>query len=179
MEIRLTPSQNLILANVSPADRPAITSILEENGIPVENQSTVIRRASMACPALPTCGLALAESERVLPNILDHVENLLSELGLKNEEIIVRMTGCPNGCARPFMAEIGFVGRAPNKYQVYLGGNESSTRLNRLFKENVKIEEIAEALRPVLARYAAERKTGERFGDFCDRTLWSEAAVSA
>ncbi|MGI8964880.1 MAG: sulfite reductase, partial [Limisphaerales bacterium] len=173
-EIRLTPSQNLILTNVNPANREAITKILAEHNIPVENQATVIRRASMACPALPTCGLALAESERVLPDILGRIEQLLSEVGLADEEIVIRMTGCPNGCARPFMAEIGFVGRAPNKYQLYLGGNESSTRLNRLFKENVKSEEITNELRPLFTRFSQERTGRERFGDWCERILWKE-----
>jgi len=177
-EVRLTPSQNLILANVSPADRDAITAILSEHNIPVENQATRIRRASMACPALPTCGLALAESERALPDILTRIENLLGELGLQEQEIIIRITGCPNGCARPFMAEIGFVGKAPNKYQIYLGGNESSTRLNRLFKDNVTLATLVEELRPVLTRYARERTGGERLGDWCERVLWKETATA-
>jgi sulfite reductase (NADPH) hemoprotein beta-component len=179
LEARLTPSQNLILAEVTETQRPAITGILEEHGIPVENQATALRRASMACPALPTCGLALAESERLMPDILTRVEQLLNESGLGGEEIIVRMTGCPNGCARPYLAEIGLVGRAPNKYQLYLGGNESSTRLNRLFKENVKNEELIEQLRPVVTRYSRERNEGERFGDWCERALWQEPAAVA
>lgn len=174
-EVRLTPSQNLILANVSPANRDVIAKILADHGVPVENQSTRVRRASMACPALPTCGLALAEAERLLPDLLTRIENLLQELGLGDEEIIVRITGCPNGCARPYMAEIGFVGKSPNKYQIYLGGNESSTRLNRLFKDNVQTAAIIDELRPVLMRYEKERLTGERFGDFCERVLWKEA----
>ncbi len=178
-EVRLTPSQNLILAHVSPASVDAITKILAEHNIPVENQATIVRRASMACPAMPTCGLALAESERVLPDILTRIENVLGELGLQDEEIIIRMTGCPNGCVRPYMAEIGFVGKAPDKYQIYLGGNQSSTRLNRLFKESVKTGEIAGVLRPVLARYAKERQAGERFGDWCERVLWKEAPGTA
>jgi sulfite reductase (NADPH) hemoprotein beta-component len=128
----------------------------------------------MACPALPTCGLALAESERFLPDLLGRVETLLAELDLRDEEIIIRMTGCPNGCARPYMAEIGFVGKAPGKYQVYLGGNEASTRLNRIFRENVKESEIINELRPVLARFARERTGAERFGDWCERVLWKE-----
>ncbi|MEO6182517.1 MAG: NADPH-dependent assimilatory sulfite reductase hemoprotein subunit [Verrucomicrobiota bacterium] len=173
-ELRLTPSQNLILANINPANREAITKILADHGVAVENQGTFLRRTSMACPALPTCGLALAESERVLPDILGRIEVLLDEVGLKENEIVIRMTGCPNGCARPFMAEIGFVGKAPNKYQIYLGGNESSTRLNRLFKEGVKNEEIVNELRPVLTRFAKERNDKERFGDFCSRVLWEE-----
>lgn len=173
-EVRLTPSQNLLLANVAPSNRAAITGILAEHGIPVENQTTALRRASMACPALPTCGLALAESERALPDILGRIEQVLAELGLKDQEIIIRSTGCPNGCARPYMAEIGFVGKAPNKYQIYLGGNEGCTRLNRLYKESVKNEEIVGELRPLLARFASERGDGERFGDWCERALWKE-----
>src|SRR6185436_19824162 len=113
-------------------------------------------RASMACPALPTCGLALSESERYLPDLLTRIEQLLAELDLNNEEIVIRMTGCPNGCARTYMAEIGFVGKAPNKYQIYLGGNESSTRLNRVYKDVVKTEEIEAELRPLLSRFVAE-----------------------
>jgi sulfite reductase (NADPH) hemoprotein beta-component len=178
-ELRLTPSQNLLLTNVDPQHQGAITQILAEHNIPVENQATIIRRASMACPALPTCGLALAESERMLPDLLVRIEGLLAELGLQNEEIIVRSTGCPNGCARPYMAEIGFVGKAPNKYQIYLGGNESSTRLNRLFKENIQNAAIIDELRPVLSRYAKERNAGERFGDWCERVLWKEAPAAA
>ena len=173
-EVRLTPSQNLILANVVPNNRAAITQVLLEHGIPVDHQATVIRRASMACPALPTCGLALAESERILPDLLTRIEALLAEIGLPDEEVVIRMTGCPNGCARPYMAEIGFVGKAPNKYQIYLGGNESSTRLNRLFKENVKNEDVINELRPVMTRFAQERSEGERFGDFCERVLWPQ-----
>lgn len=178
-EVRLTPSQNLILADVADEARQPITDILEQHGIAVENQATIIRRASMACPALPTCGLALAESERLLPDLLTRIEGLLGELGLQQEEIVIRMTGCPNGCARPYMAEIGFVGKAPNKYQIYLGGNESSTRLNRLFKESVKNEEILNELRPVLQRFATERRASERFGDFCDRVILAEAPAPA
>jgi sulfite reductase (NADPH) hemoprotein beta-component len=132
----------------------------------------------MACPALPTCGLALAESERVLPDILGRVEQLLAEIGLQGEEIIIRMTGCPNGCARPYMAEIGFVGKAPNKYQIYLGGNEASTRLNRLFRESVKGEDIINELRPVFTRFVQERIGRERFGDYCERVLFKETPVA-
>jgi sulfite reductase (NADPH) hemoprotein beta-component len=132
----------------------------------------------MACPALPTCGLALAESERVLPTILTGVETLLTELGLQDEELVVRMTGCPNGCARPYMAEIALVGKSPNKYQLYLGGNEASTRLNRLYKDIVKSEDLLNELRGLLSRFRQERTEGERFGDFCERVIWSEASGS-
>jgi sulfite reductase (NADPH) hemoprotein beta-component len=178
-EVRLTPSQNLILANVPSANVEAINRVLKEHGVVVENQASAVRGASMACPALPTCGLALSESERVLPSILSRIEDVMKEVGLGGEEIIIRMTGCPNGCARPYMAEIGFVGRAPNKYNIYVGGNEGCTRLNRVFKENVKGEDILTELRPALSRYATERKPGERFGDWSDRNLFTQEAPVA
>jgi sulfite reductase (NADPH) hemoprotein beta-component len=178
-ELRLSPSQNILLVNIKPEDRDGISKVLAENGVAVENQASVVRRASMACPALPTCGLALAESERALPDILTRIEKLLGETGLSDEEIIIRMTGCPNGCARPYTAEIALVGRAPGKYQLYLGGNESSTRLNWLFKESVKTEDLIEELRPLFTRFAGERVGRERFGDFCQRAFPPAAPAPA
>ena len=112
-----------------------------------------------------------------MPDILTRIEQLLVEVGLKDQEIVVRMTGCPNGCARPYMAEIGFVGKSPGKYQIYLGGNQASTRLNRLFKESVKLEEITNELRPLLTRFAQERTPDERFGDWCDRAVLKESSA--
>src|SRR5207249_2935986 len=132
-EVRLTASQNILLVNVPPQHRAAVEQLLSEHGVSAANPFSRTRLASMACPALPTCGLALAESERAMPGIITRIESLLAELGLQQEELIVWMTGCPNGCARPYMAEIAFVGKGPNKYQIYLGGNEPSTRLNRLY----------------------------------------------
>jgi sulfite reductase (NADPH) hemoprotein beta-component len=178
-EIRLTPGNNLLLANVAPGERDAITRVLSDHGIPVDNQASAVRRASMACVALPTCGLALAESERYLPGLMTRIEELLAELGLADEEIIIRMTGCPNGCARPYMAEIGFVGKAPGRYQIYFGGNEAGTRLNRLHRDNVKDTEIISELRLVLARFAQERIGRERFGDWVERSLWQESLAVA
>ena len=175
-EVRLTPSQNLILANVKPEQRDAINKVFAEHKISTDNQGSALRLASIACPALPTCGLALSESERVMPEVITRIENLLAELNIPDDGIVVRMTGCPNGCARPYMAEIAFVGRAPGKYQLYLGGNVASTRLNKLFKENVKNEEIETTLRPILSRFAKERSNGERFGDWAERVLLKEAA---
>ena len=172
--LRLTPSQNILLVNVRPADREGITGVLAEHGVPVENQGSVIRRASIACPALPTCGLALAESERVMPGVLGRIEETLAEVGLKEEEIIIRMTGCPNGCARPYTAELALVGRGPGRYQLYLGGNLSGTRLGRPFTDNIKIDNIAGELRPLFSRFARERLGAERFGDFCQRVLLAE-----
>jgi len=128
---------------------------------------------------LPTCGLALAEAERYLPDLITRLEALLAEVGLAGQEVAIRMTGCPNGCARPYMAEIGFVGKAPGRYQMWLGGNESSTRLNRLYRDMVKDPDITTELRPVLARYAKERQPSERFGDWVARALWAEQAAAA
>lgn len=173
-ETRLTPSQNLLLAGVPAGQKDGITALLAEHGIPVENQAGAIRRASMACPSMPTCGLGLAESERYLPGLLEKIEGLLAELGLADEEIIIRMTGCPNGCARPYMAEIGFVGKAPNKYNIYLGGNAGTTRLNREYRASVKSDDILNELRPPLTRWKNERLPGERFGDFCSRIVLPE-----
>ena len=173
-EVRLTPSQNLLLVNLRAEDRSDIEQLLSAHGVSAANPFSRTRLASMACPALPTCGLALAESERVLPGILTGIEGLLSELDLQQEELIIRMTGCPNGCARPYMAEIAFVGKGPNKYQIYLGGNEPSTRLNRLYKDMVKGDELLAELRAVLTRYLQQRIAEERFGDFCARVIWPE-----
>jgi len=179
IEFHLSANQNIILANITESDRPAINALLGEHGVKTDNQASVMHAAAMACPALPTCGLALAESERMLPGLVDRIETLCAEVGLGGEEIIIRSTGCPNGCARPYMAEIGFVGKAPGRYQVWLGGNTAGTRLNRLWKDVVKDPDIVNELRPVLARYAKERNLGERFGDWCDRVLLQEQPVAA
>jgi sulfite reductase (NADPH) hemoprotein beta-component len=173
-EIRLTPANNVILANIAADQRDAVTRIFAEHGVQLERQGSILRRASMACVSLPTCGLGLAESERYLPDLITRLEAALSEVGLGDEEITIRMTGCPNGCARPYMAEIGFVGKAPGRYEIWLGGNEASTRLNRRWKDSVKDPDIIPELRPVLARYAKERLSGERFGDWVARVLWKE-----
>jgi sulfite reductase (NADPH) hemoprotein beta-component len=176
VEFRLTGNQNVMLANVAEADLASVTALLSEHGVKTERQTTVLHAAAIACPALPTCGLSLAESERYLPSLLTQIEGLCGELGLAGQEIVIRMTGCPNGCARPYMAEIGFVGKAPGRYQVWLGGNANGTRLNRVWKEMVKDAEILNELRPLLTRFAAERTTGERFGDWVARHLWAETA---
>jgi sulfite reductase (NADPH) hemoprotein beta-component len=176
-EVRLTPANNVLLANLRAEDQAAVAALFAAHGVDLNRQGTRLRRASMACVALPTCGLALAEAERYLPRLIGDLDALTGELGLGDQEIAIRMTGCPNGCARPYMAEIGFVGKAPGKYQIYLGGNETCTRLNRLWKETVKDTEIVSELRVVLGRYARERAPGERFGDFAARVLWPEQAV--
>jgi sulfite reductase (NADPH) hemoprotein beta-component len=172
IEFRLSANQNILLANVAEADKAGINAILNSHGIKTEKQTTVLHAASMACPALPTCGLALAESERALPGLIDRLEKLLAETGLGGEEIIIRSTGCPNGCARPYMAEIAFVGKAPGRYQVWLGGDVSGTRLNKIWKDVIKEAELEAEFRPVFTRYAQERNAGERFGDWCDRAFF-------
>ena len=179
LDFRLSANQNIILANVAEADKVAINALLAEHGVKTEKQATALHAASMACPALPTCGLALAESERMLPGLIGRIEKLCAEAGLAGEEIIIRSTGCPNGCARPYMAEIAFVGKAPGRYQVWLGGDAAGTRLNRLWKDTVKEADFENELRPLLSRYARERVPGERFGDFCSREVWKEAPAAS
>jgi sulfite reductase (NADPH) hemoprotein beta-component len=178
VEFRLTANQNIILANVREEDKHAINMLLSAYGVRTEKQATALQAASMACPALPTCGLALAESERLLPGLIDRLEKLLSDVGLAGEEIIIRTTGCPNGCARPYMAEIGFVGKAPGRYQVWLGGDVTGTRLNRVWKETIKEADLETEFRPVFARFARERNAGERFGDWCQRVFLPEQATA-
>ena len=174
IEFRLTANQNIILANVSDVDKTGINAVLTAHGVKTENQATNLHAAAMACPSLPTCGLGLAESERMLPGFLDRIEKLLAEVGLAGEEIIIRSTGCPNGCARPYMAEIGFVGKAPGRYQVWLGGDVAGTRLNKVWKDMLKEADLENEFRPVFTRFAKERNAGERFGDWCDRVILKE-----
>jgi sulfite reductase (NADPH) hemoprotein beta-component len=174
IEFRLTANQNVILANVSDADKAGINAVLTAHGLKTENQTTVLHAAAMACPSLPTCGLGLAESERMLPGFIDRIEKLLAEVGLAGEEIIIRSTGCPNGCARPYMAEIGFVGKAPGRYQVWLGGDVAGTRLNKVWKDVIKEADLETEFRPVFTRFAKERHAGERFGDWCSRVFLKE-----
>ncbi|WP_156469120.1 NADPH-dependent assimilatory sulfite reductase hemoprotein subunit [Cephaloticoccus primus] len=179
IEFRLSGNQNVILANIPEGDRAAIDALLATHGVKTENQAPILHAASMACPSLPTCGLALAESERMLPGLIDRIARLGGELGLGGEEIIIRSTGCPNGCARPYMAELAFVGKAPGRYQVWIGGNASGTRLNRVFKEMIKEADVETELGPLFARWKAERVAGERFGDFAARVIWPELEVAA
>ncbi len=171
-EIRFTPANNVILANIASSDRAEIDRLLRECGLDTAAQGTPLARASTACVAFPTCGLALAESERVLPGLVERLEALLAEAGLPGEEFNIRMTGCPNGCVRPYLAELGFVGRAPGRYQLWLGGNRPSTRMARPFLENVKEADIEKELRPLFTRFRDERQTGEGFGDWCARVIW-------
>ena len=164
----LTPNQNLLIADISVKQESKIKAILKKWDL--EQAVSGIRGHSLACVALPTCSLALAEAERYLPNLLNELEEVIDEAGLRNDAITIRMTGCPNGCARPYLAEIGLVGRSPHKYHLYLGGGFLGDRLGRLFQADVKDDEIVEVLRPLIFRYAKEREEGEKFGDFVIRS---------
>jgi sulfite reductase (NADPH) hemoprotein beta-component len=169
-DFRLTANQNVIVANVTAEQRPKIEALLEQYKIKDSHLKSAMRLNSMACVALPTCGLSLAESERYLPDLITELEEVLEESGLRDDAITIRMTGCPNGCARPYIAEIGFVGRAPGKYNVYLGGGFIGNRLNKLYKASVLSTEIKDLLAPIIRDYAQNRTEGERFGDFVIRT---------
>jgi sulfite reductase (NADPH) hemoprotein beta-component len=170
-EFRLTPSQNLSIAQVTGAQKPVIEAILAKHGLTGENNRSRLRLNALSCVALPTCGLALAESERILPDILAKFEPIFDAAGLHDDAISLRITGCPNGCARPYLAEIGFVGKAPNKYALYLGARYNGTRLNRLVSPSITIDDAVKLLTPIIKRYALERNKGEGFGDFCDRVV--------
>jgi sulfite reductase (NADPH) hemoprotein beta-component len=176
-DFRLTPSQNLTIPGVTPAEKPVIEAILARHGLANENQRSRLRLNALSCVALPTCGLALSESERVLPEILEKFEAVLDEAGLRDDAISLRVTGCPNGCARPYLGEIGLVGKAPNKYALYLGAKYEGTRLNRLFAATVTIDEAVKLVGPVIRRYAQERQPGEGFGDYCDRVILPKDAT--
>lgn len=168
-DVRLTPNQDLLLCNLPSSALAEIESNLTSHGVKLPGQITPTRLFSMACPAIPTCGLALSESERALPDMLDELEAVLDELNLQGEAIGVRMTGCPNGCARPYQSEIGIVGRSGVKYTLYVGGSLLGERLSYTLKDLVPREQLVSTLKPLLARYAAERQPGESFGDYCVR----------
>jgi len=168
-DFRLTPNQNLVIGSVSSQKKKKITELVQQYGLTDGIHYSALRRNSMACVALPTCGLAMAESERYLPTLLGKIEPILEEAGLREEEIVIRMTGCPNGCARPALAEIAFIGKAPGKYNMYLGGGFAGERLNKLYKENIGEAEILDSLKQIIFHYAKERREGEHFGDFTIR----------
>ncbi len=170
----LTANQNLILAAVQ--DRKAVSALLAEHGL--DNGASSLREAAMACVALPTCGLALAESERFLPSLIGEIEGLMQKAGLSGERIVVRMTGCPNGCARPYLAEIGLVGRGPGRYNLYLGAAADGTRLNKLYRRDLEHDAILAALAPLLQGYADNRQPGERFGDWVIRAGHVQATTA-
>lgn len=169
-DFRLTANQNLMIANISPEKRPEIEKLLEEYGITNSHLQSGLRLNALSCVALPSCALALAEAERFMPKLLDDLEDALEEHGLRHDAITMRITGCPNGCSRPYIAEIGIIGRGPERYNVYLGGGFAGQRLSKLYREDVSANGIKLLLSPIFGRYAKERHDGEHFGDFCIRT---------
>jgi sulfite reductase (NADPH) hemoprotein beta-component len=168
-DLRLTANQNLIIANVAAEDRPRIEALLARHGLATANDASGLRLNALSCVALPTCGLALAESERYLPELVSLLEQEFAAAGLARDAVTLRITGCPNGCGRPFLAEIGLVGKSPGKYNLYLGAAFDGSRMNALYRANVPETELLSLLGPIIRRYAAERTPGERFGDFTVR----------
>ncbi|MBY0231432.1 MAG: NADPH-dependent assimilatory sulfite reductase hemoprotein subunit [Gemmataceae bacterium] len=167
--IRLTPMQDMLLCGLSSSDIPLVEAMLDDHGIPRPDKVGRSRQNSMACPAIPTCGLAISEAERALPPIMDELEAKLLQLGLGNEAVGVRMTGCPNGCVRPYQSDIGIVGRSGDKYVVYVGGRVQGDALNYELKDLTPRGEIVKTLAPLLEKWKAERQAGEGFGDWCRR----------
>jgi Sulfite reductase, beta subunit (hemoprotein) len=168
-DFRLTANQNLVIAGVTAQKMTKIAALLKEYGIEEGSYYSALRRSSLSCVALPTCGLAMAEAERYLPTLLTKLEPILEEAGLRDEEINIRMTGCPNGCARPALGEIAFIGKSPGKYNMYMGASFTGDRLSKMYRENIGEDEIIDTLKPIINRYAAERTSGEHFGDFVIR----------
>ncbi len=169
--IRLTGQQNLLLTDLDSDGIETVERILQAHGVTLPTRLSAARRFSMACPALPTCGLAVAESERAIPGLLDHFEAELEHLGLRDAPLTIRMTGCPNGCARPYTADLAFVGRSLGLYNVYVGGGLAGDRLVDLYRADVPIEELLDTMRPLLHRWAAERDGDESLGDFYQRLM--------
>jgi sulfite reductase (ferredoxin) len=167
--VRFTPRGDVLLCDIAARERAAVDAVLADHGVRPVTEWPAVERNSFACPALPTCGLALAESERALPAILDELGGLLAQLGLEALDLHVRMTGCPNGCARPYTTEVAFVGRGKHRYDVHLGGDHVGSRLNEIFCENVPRSSLLDVLEPVLQRYARERAAAQSFGDWCHR----------
>lgn len=168
-EVRFTPNHNVLLTHISEEDKPGIEQLLKKYHVVWGENHSNLLKYSMACPALPTCGLAITESERIFPDVIRELEGVVSELGLEDEKLSVRMTGCPNGCARPYVADIGFVGQSLNKYAIFVGGDPSGTRLNKQYKELVPLENLVSEVKPLLSEYKSNRNEGESFGDFWER----------
>lgn len=168
--IRITPNTNLMFCQVAEDDKATIDSILTDHGVTLATEMTVAHRMSHACVSLPTCGLGLAESERVFTGVMDQIDEILKELSLEEEPILFRMSGCPNGCPRPYNADFSFVGRAPKKYAFYVGGSHRGDRLAGLQEKTITMEEIPDKVRPILEDYASNRQNGERFSDYWGRT---------
>ena len=169
LPVLATPHQNVLIYDISPDIKQEIQGILDRCGIQSETDLDPLVRYGMACPAMPTCGLAITESERVIPSILERIRALLTKVGLKDEHLVVRMTGCPNGCARPYMAELGFVGSSPESYQIWLGGSPDQTRLAKAIEEKLHVKDFEAFLEPIFVYFKQKRQLSESFGNFCDR----------
>jgi sulfite reductase (NADPH) hemoprotein beta-component len=169
-DFRLTPNQNLIIAGIPPEERQTIEKLVEAHGLTSFRSASPLRRNALACVALPTCALAMAEAERYLPRVAGLIDERLVVHGLEKENLLLRITGCPNGCARPYLAEIALVGKGPGRYNLFLGGDQRGQRLNRMYRENVDEAGILAALEPLFAAFARDRQPGEGFGDFTVRT---------
>jgi sulfite reductase (NADPH) hemoprotein beta-component len=169
-DFRLTPNQNLIIAGIPTKARAAIEALVQAHGLGGYQGASPLRRNALACVALPTCALAMAEAERYLPDFVSRLEERLAAHGLEKDNLHLRITGCPNGCARPYLAEVALVGKAPGRYNLFLGGDQKGQRLNRLYRENIDEAGILSALEPLFAAYAKERQPGEGFGDYTLRT---------
>lgn len=176
-DFHLTGNQNVIIANVSTQNKKKINDLIEQYGLTDGKHASALRRSSMVCVALPTCGLAMAEAERYLPSLISKIETIVEENGLSEKEITIRMTGCPNGCARHALGEIGFIGKAPGKYNMYLGAAHDGSRLSKMYRENIGEEDILNELQLLLPRYAKEREEGEHFGDYVIRAGVIEATT--
>ena len=169
LPVLATPHQNVLIYDISPDIKQEIQGILDRCGIQSETAIDPLVRYGMACPAMPTCGLAITESERVMPSILERIRALLTKMGLEDEHLVVRMTGCPNGCARPYMAELGFVGSSPESYQIWLGGSPDQTRLAKAIEEKLHVKDFEAFLEPIFVYFKQKRQLSESFGNFCDR----------
>jgi len=165
----MSPTQSIIMKDIDPKDRADIEAILSEHGLDPIEAIDPLNRLSMACPALPLCGLAQTEAERIMPSYLERFRSLLEKMNIGDEEVLIRMTGCPNGCARPYMAELAFVGDGPKSYQVWLGGSPVLTRTAFPFMAKMKVDDMENTLEPILAFYIEKRQEFEAFGDFCHR----------
>ena len=177
-DFRLTANQNVIVSGIPDGERGPVERLFREHGVNLLQSLSPLRQQALACVALPTCGLAMAEAERYLPDFTGKVEQLLAQHGLLNESISLRITGCPNGCARPYLAEIALVGKAPGRYNLFLGGDAEGLRLNRLARENIDEAAILATLDTLFGRFVRERSSGESFGDFTNRACIPEALAS-
>jgi sulfite reductase (ferredoxin) len=168
-QVYLTAQQDILLSGFQENQKQELENLLTSYGVTLPDKLSEIQKNSMACPALPTCGLAIAESERALPGVIDAIEEKAAELGLAGQTLIIRMTGCPNGCARPYNAEIAFVGRTVGTYNVYVGGTLAGDRLNFLVAEKIPYAQLSKSIEPLFKLYRSERRKEEGFGDFCHR----------